>query len=377
MKKIIKALMLSFVLVALAVCAVACGGSETDNSSAGQTGVFIKKMGGIDTIYKYVAEDGEENVTLNLENVLGDDYENVRIKAGAFSGNNTIVNLEVPSSVTKIDEGAFSGMKALKSITLPFTGETKDAVNQKSTFAYVFGTSEYDGGSAVTVYYGAESSETRYMPLNLDTVSISAEGEYIVPAYAFNGCANLTNINISGQVSEILEGAFGGCKNLVNFTVPNTVTEIGKSAFSGCESLYDGFIPSDNLIIQIGDNAFEGAKLNDVKLLNSDVVIGKNAFKNSTVKTLSISKNVIVSDFAFDGCVKLTTVNLNNISGAKINQYAFKGCKKLTTFGAANKFDFNGFTTIENFAFTDIYKSATDVEVINYGTLNLDNVFGW
>ncbi|MBR4063417.1 MAG: leucine-rich repeat protein [Clostridia bacterium] len=54
---------------------------------------------------------------------------------------------------------------------------------------------------------------------------------------AFSGCSSLENVNISENVSNIGEGSFTGCANLETVTLPGAVENIGNNAFAGCESL--------------------------------------------------------------------------------------------------------------------------------------------
>jgi hypothetical protein len=42
--------------------------------------------------------------------------------SGAFDGNESLKELIIPTTVEKIDEGAFKGMRKLESLTVPFIG---------------------------------------------------------------------------------------------------------------------------------------------------------------------------------------------------------------------------------------------------------------
>jgi hypothetical protein len=71
---------------------------------------------------------------------------------------------------------------------------------------------------------------------------------------AFQGCVNLTSINIPEGVTEISGDTFSGCKSLTSITIPASVTNIWGKAFQGCESLSSITIPAS--VNYIGEDAF-------------------------------------------------------------------------------------------------------------------------
>lgn len=386
MKKILRIITLALLSIACLITAVAC---SPDDDASGEKGLLCKDIGGIYSVYKYV-DDGRTDKVLDLGLELGENVSDVRIRANAFSGNDTIEEIIVPASVTAIEEGAFAGMKTLKKITLPFVGAFANAdgtmgdslgANDKATenartFGYLFGTSEYDGGSLITTTYKAGSTENRYMPSTLRTVVVNAKEGYKVPMYAFNGCVNLTSITLNGGITEIGEYAFSGCKNLAQTNIPQTVTNIRKGAYNGCSALNVDLINNATALTEIGESAFEGAKLENVVLAENVKIVNK-AFYNSTVKTVELKGAVEIGTSAFANCVKLTTVTLNGVSNGIIRQFAFKGAINLNQVGAdAGKINLKAFNTVENLAFADIFEDSTKINVLSNG-LNHDMIFGW
>lgn len=370
MKKILKIITIALLSLACLVTAVACSSNDDD---ASEKGLLCKEIGGVYTIYDYVDEDQPKTV-LDLGEELGDQVSDVRIKKDAFYGNATIKKIIVPASVTTIDECAFAGMKALEEITLPFVGATVDAVENARTFGYLFGTSEYDGGSLVNTTYSASGTEARYMPSTLRTVVINAGADYKVPMYAFSGCVNLTTVTLAGEIAEIGEYAFSNCKNLSSTNVPATVVKINKGAYSGCTALNTTFANGLSTVAEIGESAFEGAKLNDV-VLASGVKIGNKAFYNSTVKQITLKGEVEIGASAFANCVKLTTVNLDGVSNGIIRQFAFQGAVKLNQVGNLEGVINLANFTVENLAFADIFEDSS--KIIYHTTQNADVIFGW
>ena len=162
------------------------------------------------------------------------------IKAGTFLNYPHIDTLVVPASVTTIGEAAFVGCTTLKSITLPFIGQSLDCT-ENTAFGYVFGT----------------------VPATLKTVTIL--GGTKVADGAFKDCDNISTINLPEGITSIGKEAFANCMGLGTITLPKTVTSVADDAFAECRKLrtvYYGGLEADYAGITVGANNvnFKGAK---------------------------------------------------------------------------------------------------------------------
>ncbi len=135
-----------------------------------------------------------------------------KIKAGAFLNAPYIDTLVVPASVTEIGEAAFGGCTTIKSITLPFIGQSLDCT-ENSAFKYVFGT----------------------VPATLNTVTIL--GGTKVADGAFKGCDTISTVNLPDGITSIGKEAFADCAGLSVITLPKTVTSVADDAFVECKKL--------------------------------------------------------------------------------------------------------------------------------------------
>ena len=144
------------------------------------------------------------------------------IRNVAFWGCESLVNINIPNSVTTIGDGAFVSCDSLTSINIP---------NSVTTI----------GEQA---FFGCESLVNINIPNSVTTIGDSA--------FAF--CDSLTSINIPNSVTTIGKFAFSDCDSLVNINIPNSVTTIGEYAFDGCKSLVNINIP--NSVTTIEDRAF-------------------------------------------------------------------------------------------------------------------------
>ena len=243
MKKILKILIVSIIALACALSMVGCDDPQNKNN---EPGLHYKKINGVYTIYKYNAQEGVE--VLDIDSAIADkSIVNIRIRKGAFAGNNSLKSIIVPERVTEIEAGAFKDMKVLESITLPFVGknanadaylgQTKDAVNKSvdkaRTIAHLFGTEEYDAGLAITVNYDSVNSSTVYVPRTFKSVTVKTSAEYTIPMYAFSGAANLLEVKIEGNVKGVGESAFYNCKELRTLTITAPLTIVYKNALVG------------------------------------------------------------------------------------------------------------------------------------------------
>ncbi len=347
MKKIIN-IILALVLVAVSAFAlVACG---DDGETNGQKGLLMKKYTGEEfyTVYGYV-DEGEGITSLDIGAVAGEKTVG-RIAEGAFSGNDTLVEVVVPDTVTEISSGAFKKMKKLEKITLPFVGKTAIAdayiyetdqaenksVDAERTFGFIFGSEEYSYGEAITANYGV-STATYYIPASLTEVTIKPAGEYKIPMYAFAGTVLIEKVNLVGNFTVIGENAFKGCRDLSVINVPSTVKTIYSYAFAECEGLKEGLtFDAGSTLEVIKDYAFANSGIKQIMLPASVKVMGSFVFAESSVEKIVLSASLEnVGAYAFFGCSNLSEVDVSAVVGTpKLGASAFENCAKLEVSGS-------------------------------------------
>lgn len=126
-----------------------------------------------------------------------------RIGKDAFGGAKGITEVEIPQTVTSIDNLAFNNCTALK------------------------------------------------------TVSIKGNSVTSIGDKAFYNCTSLQSIDINEGLESIGVEAFGKCSSLTSFTAPSTLQTIGKYAFLDCTALNrDGAVKLSASITSIGEFAF-------------------------------------------------------------------------------------------------------------------------
>ncbi|HEM5209006.1 TPA: leucine-rich repeat protein [Streptococcus suis] len=252
------------------------------------------------------------------------------IDSGAFSGNKTLKEIILPStltsigynafensgleklvlpaSLTSIGDRAFAGISTLKEVVIPknvtyapniFTGSEN---LKKVTFE--------DGMTVIPASILAGTSvEEIHLPTSVETID----------SYAFSENKYLKKINLKDGVKAIYSGAFAGNSSLVQVELPDSLEYVADSAFSGTTSLtsialptnvkqigysafYDSGLTSINLpakLESIGNSAFYSTRLSEVKLPASLKYLGWGAFSDiDSLKKVEVNSDIETSHYS-------------------------------------------------------------------------------
>ena len=144
-----------------------------------------------------------------------DNY--VTIGPNAFKNCTAIPEIFIPNSVVEIDDQAFGGCSALKTISF----DEHSCLTRIGNIAFA------DCKSL---------SSSLVFPFYLETVG----------NMAFSICTSLTYVKLNSKLREIGTGAFGTCFKLENVIVPEdyVLESIGTTAFSSCKKLKSFTVPA-------------------------------------------------------------------------------------------------------------------------------------
>ncbi len=283
------------------------------------------------------------------------EYPVEKIEAGAFTNQIILTDVVVGNNVKTIGEGAFAGCTNLKTLALPFVGESVDATNSARVFGHIFGSSattegnyevtakiterkDQDGNSILT-----ESTVTFKVPNSLQQVSLASSEITNISECAFYGMAMLKKVILPDTVTEIDSHAFYECTGLAEIDLNKTVI-VYESAFANCTSLKTvNFRNVENIkkaAFQgctalgskrfVSDNSSESEDVLTIKLPSSLKELGKGAFKGcGAVKYFDIKGTAIdvIDNSVFADCLALVKITINDETIIKAG--AFVNCTEL------------------------------------------------
>ena len=183
---------------------------------------------------------------------------------------------------------------------------------------------EYDNA------YYLPSGDNQYFALievkswdNISSCTINSSCK-IIAGGVFNGCRNLTSVEIPESVISIGDNAFRWT-SLKEIDIPSSVTNIGGYAFAECRDLETIEIPSS--VETIGEAAFQSC--DNLKTATVNNAIGTAFSGLSSLETVKIGDEVkIIPDNAFRYCTNLKSVTIGN-SVESIGYEAFYNCGSL------------------------------------------------
>ena len=191
--------------------------------------------------------------------------EKYGIGGKAFADCNWITSINIPNSVTSIEESAFSGCTGLTNIEIP---------------------------NSVT---------------NIGNS-------------AFSGCTGLTSIEIPNSVTNIGSSAFNGCTGLKSVKIGNGITNIEYGTFNGCSALTNLYIEDGDSILTLhglrsyteGTGLFNSAPLQNLYIgreleFETERYYGYSPFYSKDIDTITISKKP-KRNLRFGGGSKFITI---------------------------------------------------------------------
>lgn len=297
---------------------------------------------------------GEAKKTL----VIPEGVTTIELDAFAYT---LIRAVSIPSSVTSIDEYAFSQCPLLSTIrveraTPPATGNqvfrdcpiTKLYVPSGCTAAYQ---ADYPWNDMGEIIEYAEEEEMVFADENVKKVCVLNWDMNVDGIFSVEEAASVTSINneFKGNttiasfdelqsftgLTSIGNGAFGNCSSLTSIVIPAGVSSIGTNPFKGCSALtslqvvsgnntYDSRNDCNAIIQKSNNKLISGCK---TTVIPANVTsIGSEAFAYlSSLTSVKIPANVTsIDNRAFYGCENLSSVYSYIVEPFSINSSVFE-----------------------------------------------------
>ena len=303
-------------------------------------------------IKEYAFASNTKLTDINLENVQV-------IGSNAFALCTSLANVDL-SHIYALGEQAFKGCVALTSVNITSLRNAWkevfiDCTNLTSFVSGNFtklseGMFKNTGLTSVDIYSDRIPTSTFEGCKNLTKVDVMRDIVY-VGEQAFKNCSKLATFNFRGKSDFIYNNAFEGCSGLTSIALPNSDVKIEQYAFLNCSKLDNVEFSDNTRIIGNESTIFEGCSAlksftaspsnknystNGPLLLTADgtkIILAAAGYDYGRYTIPSgIAK---VDDGAFGGIATLKTLNLNDVT--EIGKYAFAECVNLTSVTFANE----------------------------------------
>jgi len=235
--------------------------------------------------------------------------------------NSFSTTINIPASVVRIDDHAFSSCTSLESFNVD---------GNNSRFASVDGVL-FNRSVTLILWVPQAISGSFTIPGTVTTID----------ERAFSNRRGLTSITIPNSVTDIGINAFSNCTGLTTINIPRYVTHIGDSAFGGCANLTSVTVNANNADYASIDGVlynkyitelvfFPIGKTGSFTLPNTIMSIRSYAFTERTgLTSITIPASVeSIGENAFFGCTALTSINVDannayyaSIDGVLFNKY--------------------------------------------------------
>lgn len=305
----------------------------------------------------------------------GKEYTIVTIGEGALDSLTTVTQITIPANITKIGQSGKGISQYDDHLTNNFRGCPKLAKFIVSSENKYFTTA---AGGCLKLIMG---NEVLNVPANIATASgtltLGEDVEHI-SGDAFADNTSITKLELNGKIMIDDNGGLNRAKNLARYIVnePDNISVIAGVLYSTFTSNYlvISLPPASSIsTVTIPDNAtwvtkyaFYGCKRLKSIDLNKVTYIGGNAFAKSGLTDVTIPATVSqIWDGAFQRCTSLQTITVKG-ELKEICPYFARNCTSLTkvTFAklpaSIDEGAFKGCTSLTNFPFSGgiVYKDA-------------------
>ena len=312
------------------------------------------------------------------------------IGENAFCRCHSLVQVNIPNTVTNIAKGAFMMCRALPRVDIP--GSVKTIGDSAFSACSALETATIGDGVEVLeadAFMNCKKLAAVSLPPSVKSIGDRAlsgcnalgacglrEGLESIGDYAFSSCGSLTNVVIPASVTHVgcgvfsycgrmsfdaetvpgigllsgwavgvdnpfgaidlfgvngvADGLFKDCRDVTSVVLPPGIETLGDSMFSGCRSLEAVSLPA--ALKSIESYAFQSCqKVQAVNIPSGVTNIGQLAFGYcEKLAAVALPDGLAaMGDNAFDGCTNLTSVTIP-ASLKRIPMGAFENCTSLT-----------------------------------------------
>lgn len=300
----------------------------------------------------------------------GATYRVERVYKYAFKDDDVLTRIDLPATITEIDDAAFQNCTSLTEVVLR---STESLVIGSNVFANCTNLVTMELPECVSRLYNDAflNCANWVSDVNLPNLTFFEHQNGNI----FEGCASLRSVTFGNKITKLGYGIFKNCTGLTSFTVPDGVKTIEHNAFEGCTNLTEVNIPSS--VTSIGAGAFEnctGLKQLQLPALNS---LDYYAFAGSGLTSITLPESLTsLPDNLFKGCLSLKSCVLpSGITEIPFN--TFYNCTALedVTIGpAVESIDESCFYNCSSLTSLDLPASLKTIGPLAFGHSGLESV---
>lgn len=260
---------------------------------------------------------------------------------GAFGSCEGITKLNLPDSITQIDDAAFIYCSKLAEINIP-AGVTEIGSNCFDGCESLKKIDIPDGVKSIgnNAFAGCKSLEKITIP----------EGVTSIDFYAFLDCVNLEKVKIPESIKEISYRAFYNCTNLKSINLPRGISDIGFEALDGT-ALYNDKLNWENGVLYVDSVLISAEKSIDgaYEIKQGTTLVASAAF-NECYGLTSVTFPAGVTGLcegAFLRCDGLSAVRLPD-GLISIGDFAFSHCTGLVDVSIPDSVTYIGYGAFED-----------------------------
>ncbi len=348
--------------------------------------------GSVTTIGKYAFSDCSNLNSVTIVTPEFDPYEpepdlnSVTIGTAAFNNCSLLSSIELPNSLTSIQDSVFVGCSRLSSITIP--ASVKSIGSEAFSGCFNISSISFEDFSSLdsikfsAFFYCGSSSASITIPESvtfIDNYAFNRSGFAaidiqasitIINSNVFSDCESLTSITIPSSVTSFDDYAISKCPKLNSISISENVEFIASSAFMGTGGTFEvdvnnlNYSSSENVLFNKDKTVLIhcSASKTNYAVPASVITIGEYAFSNCEVlSSVTIPNTVTTIDKnAFRYCITLTTINIPT-SVSSISQYTFynSGLTNITLPSGIDSINNNAFNSCKSLSSVTIPESVT------------------
>ena len=231
---------------------------------------------------------------------IGQNVKNIGYYA--FSYCEGLTTIELPESVTKIENGAFAFCSGLTTVVIA------DNVEQIGVDAFRNCSSLKDltiGEGVTSIGSGAFSECNALTSVTWNAVNCADLEQ------PFQAAKEITTFLFGDKVEHVPATLCYEMSHLTNLTLPATATSIGRYAFAYCTGLGDVVLPTGVTVID--DGVFEGSDLKAITLHDGVTEIGSEAFRSTSISSVDLPAGLTtIGEGAFIWCYLVKSITVDN-----------------------------------------------------------------